>query len=86
MELNDFFSNVVINLKIPKFENFDPFLGNINHYMKVIVKYRKHSIVTAIVSEFTKECFSFNTITMQSSFRNWMESHMKRRQYQIKKT
>ena len=79
MELNDFFSNVVINREIPKFENFDPFSGNIDHYMKVIVKYRKHSIVTAIVSEFTKECFSFNTITMQSSFKNMMGSHMKRK-------
>ena len=25
MRLNSFFSNAVINLKIPKFENFDPF-------------------------------------------------------------
>ena len=79
MELNDFFSNVVINREIPKFENFDPFSGYIDHYMKVIVKYRKNSIVTAIVSEFTKECFSFNTITMQSSFKNMMGSHMKRK-------
>ena len=49
MELNDFFSNVIINLKILKFENFDPLSEHIDHPTSVI----------AIASEFTKECFSF---------------------------
>ena len=31
MELNDFFSNAVINLIIPKFENFDPLSENIDY-------------------------------------------------------
>ena len=42
MELNDFFSKAVINLKII-LENFDPLPENINHPLKAIVKYRKHS-------------------------------------------
>ena len=65
MKLNDFFSNVVINLKIPKFGNFDPFSENIDHPLKAILKYRKHPSIIAIVSEFTKQCFSFNTITVE---------------------
>ena len=31
MKLNDFFSNAVINLNIPKFENFDSLQENIDH-------------------------------------------------------
>ena len=30
MKLNDFFSNAVINLNIPKFENFDSLQENID--------------------------------------------------------
>ena len=41
MKLSYFFSNAVINLKIPKFENFDPLLESIDHpTLKVIVKYQ----------------------------------------------
>ena len=57
MGLNDFFSNAVINLQIPKFENFYPLLVNIDHPSKAIVKYRKQLSVIAIVSEFTKNAF-----------------------------
>ena len=40
MELDDFFSNAVINFKIKKFENFDPLLENIGHFiLKAIVNY-----------------------------------------------
>ena len=49
MGLNDSFSNAVINLKIPKFENFDPLSENIDHLLKVIVKYRKHPSVISVV-------------------------------------
>ena len=48
-ELNDFFSNAVINLKISKFENFDPLSENIEHPLKAIVKYRKHPAVITMV-------------------------------------
>ena len=33
--------------------------------MKAIIKYRKHPNVVAIASEFTKECFSLNRITIE---------------------
>ena len=65
MELNDFFSNAVINLKISKFENFDPLSENIEHPLKAIVKYRKHPRVITMACEFTKECFSVNTISTE---------------------
>ena len=69
MELNDFFSNVV-NLKISKFENFDHLSENIDHpTLKAIVKNRNHPIVIAIASEFTKECFSFNTIIIENALK-----------------
>ena len=56
MELDDFFSNAVINFKIKKFENFDPLLESIGHFiLKDIVNYRKHPSVIEIASELTKE-------------------------------
>ena len=56
MKLNDSFSNAVINLKIPTFENFTPLSGKIDHpTLKAIAKYRKHLSILAIASEITKE-------------------------------
>ena len=46
MVLNDFFSDAVINLKIPKFENSDPFSENIDHPLRTTVKYRKHPSIS----------------------------------------
>ena len=70
MKLNDFFSNVVVNLKTPQFENFDPLSENVDHLtLKIIVKYRSHPSVIAIASEFAKECFSFNTITIENTLK-----------------
>ena len=40
---------------------------NIDHStLKAIVKNRKYPIVNAIAAEFIKECFSFNTITIEN--------------------
>ena len=47
MRLNNFFSDAVINLKIPKFQNSDPLSENIDHPLKTTVKYRKHQSVIA---------------------------------------
>ena len=69
MGLNDFFSNVVVNLKIPKFENSYPLSENVDHPLNAIIRYRKYPSVIAIVSEFTKECFSFNTITLEDALK-----------------
>ena len=70
MKLKNFFSNTVINLYIPKFENFDALLENTDHpTFKAIAKYGKHPSIIAIASEFTKEYFSFNTITIEDAFK-----------------
>ena len=37
--------------------------------LKAIVNYRKHPSVIAIFSEFTKECFSFNMITIEDALK-----------------
>ena len=67
MKLNNFFWNAVINLKIPKFENFDPLSENINHpTLKTVVEYRKLASIIEIASEFTKKCF-FNTFTVEDA-------------------
>ena len=66
MKPNNFFSNVIINLKIAKFENFDPLSENIDHpCLKANVKYRRHWRIISIASEFTKEYFSFNAISIE---------------------
>lgn len=55
MKLDDFYSNVVINLKIPKFDSFYPLSEDIDGFFKANVKYRKQPrVVTVTVSEFTK--------------------------------
>ena len=69
MKLDDFYSNVVITLKIPKFDSFYPLSEDIDGFFKANVKYRKQPrVVTVTVSEFTKEWFSFNTITVEELF------------------
>ena len=40
MEQSNFFSKAVINIKISKFENFDPLSENIHHPLRAIVKHR----------------------------------------------
>ena len=47
--LNKFFSNAVKNLKIPEYQEVDPYANNISHRMfKAIMKFRNHSTITAI--------------------------------------
>ena len=69
MELNNFFSNAVINLKVPKFENSDHFSENIAHPLKAIVNYRKGLSVIAVASELAKEYFPFNTTAIQDALK-----------------
>ena len=66
MELNNFFSNAVINLKISKFENFDPLLENIENILwKLLLNIEN---IQALLQWF-KECFSFNTITTEGALK-----------------
>ena len=58
MKLNDSFSNAVINLKIPKFENFDPLSENIDHpTLKANIKYLRNLL--NLLKDFTKGFFFF---------------------------
>ena len=54
MELNGFFSNALINLKFPKFENFDPFSENIDHQCVKSVQIRSFfwSVFSRIRTEY----------------------------------
>ena len=47
MGLNDFFSDAVITLKTPKFDNSDRLSENIDHPLKTTVKHGKHASVIA---------------------------------------
>ena len=70
MKRNDFFLNAAFNPKTLKFENFDLLPENIGHLtLKAIVKCRKHSSVITKALVFTKECFSFNTITIEDAIK-----------------
>ena len=52
-----------------KFDSFYPLSEDIDGFFKANVKYRKQPrVVTVTVSEFTKEWFSFNTITVEELF------------------
>ena len=47
--LNTFFSNAVKNLKIPEYQEIDPFANNISHpIFKTILKYRNLPSIAAI--------------------------------------
>ena len=47
--LNKFFSNAVKNLKIPEYQEADPYADNISHpIFKAIMKFRNQSSITAI--------------------------------------
>ena len=47
--LNTFFSNIVTNLKIPEYADYDPTANNISDpILKIIVRYRNHPTILTI--------------------------------------
>ena len=71
MELNNFFSNAVINLKNSELENFLSTVRKLDHpTLKAIAKYRKHPSIIAIASEFTKEWFSVNKTIIEETLKS----------------
>ena len=66
---NNFFSNMVKNLKIPHYSNFDPIAQNIEDpTLKAIVKYKNHpSILTTEAKYKGKNKFSFAEATTQDT-------------------
>ena len=58
--LNTFFFNIVTNLKIPEYADYDPITNNISDpILKVIVKYRNHSSILTI-KEVCKKSHKFS--------------------------
>ena len=64
---NSFYSNIVKNLKICQYSNFDPIEQNIEHpTLKAIVKYKNHQNVFTIQAKYKgKNKFSFTEVTKQ---------------------
>ena len=52
---NNFFSNIVQNLKISRYTNEEPIVSNINDpTLKAILKYRNHSSITAMLEKWKR--------------------------------
>ena len=64
---NSFFSNIVKNLKIPQYPNFDPIAQIIEDpTLKAIVKYKNHPSILTIQAKYKgKNKFSFTEVTTQ---------------------
>ena len=58
--LNTFFSNIVTNLKIPEYADYDPIANNISDpILKVIIRYRNHPNILNI-EEVCKKSHKFS--------------------------
>ena len=64
--LNTFFSNAIKNLKIPEYQETDPFANNISHPMlQAILKYRNHPSIVAIKNLNKSSRFDFYRVSVQ---------------------
>ena len=62
---NRFFSNAVIDLKIPDFHGAVPFADNISHpIFRAILKYANHPSTIAIKDLNNTSLFSFSNVTV----------------------
>ena len=58
--LNNFFSNIVKNLKIPEYENLDRNFENVEDpVLRAILKYKNHPSITVIKEKVKNSVFSF---------------------------
>ena len=58
--LNNFFSNIVKDLKIPEYENFDHSFENVEDpVLRAILKYKNHPSITVIKKKAKNSVFSF---------------------------
>ena len=61
--MNNFFSNIVKNLKIPEYENLDPNFENVKDpILRAILKYKNHPSITAIKEKAKNAMFSFHEV------------------------
>ena len=64
--LNSFFSNIVKNLDISRYSEFDPVTENIaDPTLKAIFKYKDHPSILAIQSNCEKETFCFSEVNIE---------------------
>ena len=64
--LNSFFSNIVKNLNISRYSEFDPATENIaDPTLKAIFKYKDHPSILAIQSHCEKETFRFSEVNIE---------------------
>ena len=69
--MNTFFFNIVINLNVPEYHDYDSISRNISDpILKVIVKYRNHPCINAIrrVSNLN-DLFSFDIVDREKNFK-----------------
>ena len=66
---NNFFSNIVQNLKISRYTNEEPIVSNINDpTLKAILKYRKHPSITSIQKKCRmKDSFNFVEVDQEQT-------------------
>ena len=64
--MNTFFTNIVTNLKIPEYADYDPIVNNISDpILKIIVRYKNHPRILTIVKvckKSQKVSFSFSQV------------------------
>ena len=61
--LNEFFSNIVKNLKIPVYENLNPNFEEVkDQVFKAILKYKNHPSITAIKEKSKNSKFTFHEV------------------------
>ena len=72
----NFFGNIVKNLNIPQYSDFDPIIGNVKDpTLKAILKYEKHPSILGIRTKCNRNCaFSFREVSfkeIETEIRLW---------------
>ena len=67
MVFNNFFGNIVKNLNISQYSDFDPIIENVKDpTLKAILKYKKHPSILAIRTKSNRNCiFSFREVSFK---------------------
>ena len=69
--LNSFFSNMVKNLNISRYSEFDLLTGNIaDPTLKAIFKYKNHPSILVIQTNCEKETFCFSEVNIEDIKKN----------------
>ena len=70
---NNFFSNIVKNLKIPEYKNLNTNIENVKDpVFRAILKYKNHSSIIAIKEKSKNEKFSFHEVNNEKIARGIM--------------